>query len=58
MYEKSHAYDKAIEVLEPLLHSGLTKTIIMTVPLLKKCYERTNKTFELVDLKSKYPDYV
>ena len=57
MYEKSHAYDKAIEVLEPLLHSGLTKTITMTVPLLKKCYERTSKTFELIDLKSKYPDY-
>lgn len=58
MYVKSHVYEKAIEVLEPLMQSGLTKTIIMTVPLLKKCYERTNKTFELADLKSKYPDYV
>ena len=57
MYVKSHVYEKAIEVLEPLLQSGLTKTIIMTVPLLKKCYERTNKIFELADLKSKYPDY-
>jgi len=58
MYVKIYAYDKAIDVFQPLLKAGVPKTLAMTVPLLQKCYERTNRTLELAELKSQYSQYL
>jgi lipopolysaccharide biosynthesis regulator YciM len=57
MYVKTFAYEKAIEAFLPLLQAGVPKTLAMTVPLLKRCYERTDRTLELAELKARYSQY-
>jgi len=46
-------YEKAIEILEPLLDSPYPNTRVKTYPLLETCYKGTDRTFELLTLRER-----
>jgi tetratricopeptide (TPR) repeat protein len=52
-YVKMMFYEKAIQVLEPLLGSPYQTTRVKTYPLLEVCYKGTDRTFELLTLKER-----
>jgi tetratricopeptide (TPR) repeat protein len=56
MYLRLYAYDKATEILRPLLESKFPETRTKTVPLLRECYEKAGRKYELLELKTRYPE--
>jgi tetratricopeptide (TPR) repeat protein len=52
-YAKIMSYEKAIQVLEPLLESPYHNTRVKTYPLLEDCYKATSRTLELLTLKER-----